>query len=214
MPEGLYAGYDVLAKRDTESWNEQTRAVIERRLAIPDRPRFFSPAEWRTLNAICARIVPQPADRPAIPVASLVDEKMHANRADGYRQAHMPRMQDAWRRALAALDEEARASRGAEFHALDPFDQDDLLRRMQAGALDHPSWDGMPPELFFRARLLRDVLHAYYSHPTAWSEIGFGGPASPRGYVRMGFNRRDPWEAAEAKGGDLAAMRRENRRVR
>jgi hypothetical protein len=30
----------------------------------------------------------------------------------------------------------------------------------------------------------------------------------------MGFNRRDPWEAAEAKGdGDEEAARRENRRV-
>ena len=42
---------------------------------------------------------------------------------------------------------------------------------------------------------------AYYSHPHAWSEIGFGGPASPRGYVRMDFDRRDPWEAAEAEPG-------------
>jgi hypothetical protein len=55
---------------------------------------------------------------------------------------------------------------------------------------------------------------AYYSHPTAWSEIGFGGPASPRGYVRMGFNRRDPWEAAEARDDDEAAAPRENKRVR
>jgi hypothetical protein len=37
----------------------------------------------------------------------------------------------------------------------------------------------------------------YYAHPQAWDEIGFGGPASPRGYVRMGFNRYDPWEAVE-----------------
>ena len=37
--------------------------------------------------------------------------------------------------------------------------------------------------------------------PTAWSEIGWGGPASPRGYVRMDFDERDPWEAAEAKDG-------------
>jgi hypothetical protein len=24
--------------------------------------------------------------------------------------------------------------------------------------------------------------------------VGFGGPASPRGYVRLGLNQRDPWE--------------------
>ena len=46
--------------------------------------------------------------------------------------------------------------------------------------------------VFFAKRLLPDVVFAYYAHPTAWNEIGFGGPASPRGYVRMGFDRRRP----------------------
>ena len=61
--------------------------------------------------------------------------------------------------------------------------------------------------------MLHDIVSAYYAHPTAWSEIGFGGPASPRGYVRMDFDRRDPWEAAEAQPGREARARRENARV-
>ena len=36
-----FPGYDVLAKRDTPSWNEQTRRAIDARLAIPHEPRFF-----------------------------------------------------------------------------------------------------------------------------------------------------------------------------
>jgi hypothetical protein len=36
-----YPGYDVLSKRWTQSWNEQTREVIDRRLAAPREPRFF-----------------------------------------------------------------------------------------------------------------------------------------------------------------------------
>ena len=71
----------------------------------------------------------------------------------------------------------------------------------------------MPPELFFAKRLLHDVVGAYYAHPAAWNEIGFGGPASPRGYVRMNFDRRDPWEAAEARPGREDEARRENARV-
>ena len=31
----LYPGYDVLSKRNTPSWNEQTRAVIDQRLKSP-----------------------------------------------------------------------------------------------------------------------------------------------------------------------------------
>jgi hypothetical protein len=196
-----YPGYDVLAKRRTPSWNDATRRVIDQRLALPRGPRFFTEDEWLTLTAICDRIVPQPKDRPPVPLAAMVDDKMASNRTDGYRDARLPKMQDAWRRGLRALDAEARARRGGRFNALDAAEQDALLTRMQRGAADNPAWDGMPGELFFKHRLLHDVVAAYYAHPTAWNEIGFGGPASPRGYVRMGFDHRDPWEAAEAKPG-------------
>ena len=30
------------------------------------------------------------------------------------------------------------------------------------------------------------MLEAFYSHPWAWNEIGFGGPAYPQGYMRLG----------------------------
>lgn len=72
----------------------------------------------------------------------------------------------------------------------------------------------MPSAEFFSLRVLHDICGAYYSHPHAWSEIGFGGPANPRGYVRMVFDRRDPWEAAESKPGHEESAQKENRRVR
>jgi len=71
----------------------------------------------------------------------------------------------------------------------------------------------MPSAIFFGKRLLPDIINAYYGHPTAWSEIGFGGPASPRGYVRMDFDRRDPWEATEAKPGQADVAARKNANV-
>jgi hypothetical protein len=212
MPD-RYPGYDVLAKRDTPSWNEQTRRVVDARLAITGEPRFLGADEFATLEAICARLVPQPPGRAPIPVAALVDCKLHLDARDGYRDARMPPLREAWRRGLAALEAEAREAHGMSFPRLDAAAQDALLRQMQQGGLAGEAWGGMPCALFFESRMLRDVVQAYYSHPTAWSEIGFGGPASPRGYVRMGFNRRDPWEAMEAHDGDAEAARRENERV-
>jgi Gluconate 2-dehydrogenase subunit 3 len=211
----LYPGYDVLAKRHTPSWNEQTRDAIERRLAIGhDRHRFFTDEEWPTLCAICGRIVPQPAEkRDPIPVPALVDDKMHNNARDGYRDASLPKMQEAWRRGIAALDEEAHARYGVRFHGLAPPEQDELLRAAGRGELKCAAWGGMPSDVFFQRRILSDLVSAYYSHPTAWNEIGWGGPASPRGYVRMDFNRRDPWEAAEAHPGHEEQARQENLRV-
>ena len=70
----------------------------------------------------------------------------------------------------------------------------------------------MPPKNFFQHRIVHDCCAAYYAHPIAWNEIGFGGPASPRGYVRLDMDKRDPWEAAEAHG-DPDKARRLNLRV-
>lgn len=213
MTDGRYPGYDVMDKRHTPSWNEQTRQVIDKRLALPREPQFFTEAEWVTLNAICGRIVPQPRDRAPIPVPTMVDHKMHTDSKDGYRNARLPPMQEAWRRGLHAMDEEARRAYGVEFHRLDAAEQDALLKRAQEGELNSPAWGDMPAKLFFKNRMVHDIIHGYYAFPAAWNEIGFGGPASPRGYVRMGFNRRDSWEAVEVKNGDVATARKENQRV-
>jgi hypothetical protein len=212
MPE-RYPGYDVLAKRDTPSWNEATRHVIDERLAINDTPQFLDAEEWRTLTAICDRIVPQAEDRAPVPIAALVDRKLANDQRDGYRQASLPPLREAWRRGLAALDAAASAKHDQRFHALAAADRDDLLKAMQQGKLNGPEWGGMPSHTFFTERVAHDILAAYYSHPTAWNKIGFGGPASPRGYVRMYFNRRDPWEAAEANPGEEAKAREANERV-
>jgi hypothetical protein len=210
MPEE-YPGYDVLAKRHTPSWNKQTRRAIDRRLAIPRSPRFFSEDEFLAIEAIARHIVPQPKHRPSIPVAALIDAKLLADMADGYRPPNLPRQQIAWRQGLRALEAEAQAAHGQSFRSLACRAQEKLLHRMEQGAMQRPEWGDMPPSVFFAQRLLHDVVLAYWSHPIAWSEIGWGGPASPRGYVRMGYDERDPWEAAEAPR-DPAAERK-NRRV-
>ena len=210
---GRYPGYDVLAKRNTPSWNQKTREVIDERLAVSRNPRFLTEDEYATLEAIAERIVPQPTNRPKIPVAALVDHKLFLNKSDGYRQAEMPREREAWRLGLRALDIEARQAFGASFRHLQPSQQDVLLTRMQHDQLHDPAWASMSAKQFFKERLGHDIVFAYYAHPTAWNEIGWGGPASPRGYVRTGYDRRDSWEAAEVKDGDVEAAFRKNRRV-
>ncbi len=214
MPD-RYPGYDVLNKRNSPSWNDQTRKVIDKRLAIAaEEHRFFSDAEWPTMRALCQRIVPQPPNRkrPA-PIAAMVDEKLFENRTDGYRDARLPSMREAWRRGLASLDAEAFRD-GRRFHELTIEEQEAILAKVQKGEAHDEAWGDMPPALFFEKRLLHDIVSAYYGHPSSWNEIGFGGPASPRGYVRMNFDRRDPWEASEARPGREDKARRENARVR
>jgi hypothetical protein len=190
--------YNVLDKWYTPSCNEQTRAVIQKRLYhVPDR-RFFTEAEWAVLWAVSNRLVPQPDRREdPVPIVPFIDAKLFKGQGNGYRYDGMPPMREAWRRGIQAIEDEARMRWGGGFRELPTNQQDAVLRAIQHNDVRSTSWRGLPPKLFFSSVLLREVVSVYYAHPAAWSEIGFGGPASPRGYVRLGFDRRDPWEALE-----------------
>ncbi len=195
-----YPGYDVLAKRDTPSWNAKTREVIAQRLATPDVPRFFSTEEWEIADAVCRRILPQAGEVDPVSLVALLDAKLLADHGDGFREASMPYMRDAWRRGLVAMDGEAKARHGGRsFAVLTDRERDTLLRSMQDGEVNGDRWAGLDAKAFFERRILVDVPALYYGHPKAWNEIGFGGPASPRGYVRLDGDRLDPWEATEAE---------------
>ena len=208
-----YPGYNVLAKWSGPSWNDKTREVITRRLSITPERRFFTRDEYATVVAIADRIIPQPTDRPPVPIAALVDRKLHEQSMDGYRAPGMPRDSEAWRLGLKAMNAEAQAAYGKRFADLPDALRDKLLRSAASGELKSPEWGDLRCDVFFKKRMGHDIVLAYYAHPTAWSEIGWGGPASPRGYVRLDFNERDPWEAAEAANGDDASVRRINRHV-
>ena len=60
-------------------------------------------------------------------------------------------------------------------------------RACSRATLDDPQWGSMAPQDFFKKRMARDIVLAYYAHPTAWSEIGWGGPASPARLCPPGF---------------------------
>jgi hypothetical protein len=213
-PPSRYPGYDVLDKRDTPSWDDVTRDVINKRMTPPAEPRFFDAVQWLAAQAICGCIVPQRHDRPQVPLAAMLDEKMHAGGGEGYRDARMPPMAEAWRIGLAALDDASRARHELPMASTVMAARIALLESAQRGELDGLAWQGMPSSLFFSERVLHDICGLYYAHPYAWSEIGFGGPANPRGYVRMYYDRRDPWEPVQATPGKEADAYRTNRRVR
>ncbi len=64
--------------------------------------------------------MPQPDDRPPIPLPAYVDAKITEHHQDGYRYATLPPQGEAWRRGLAALEAEAQDAHGTRFHAWTP----------------------------------------------------------------------------------------------
>ena len=148
-----YPTYNVLDKWDTPSWNDQTRAVVAKRLhEVPPR-RFFSEAEWDLLQAICDRLIPQP-DRPGdpVPIVPFIDEKLHENQGDGYRYESLPPQRDAWRIGLRAIDEEARAHWQRGFRELPDNLKDAVLRSVQHGDTLERSVAGHAGQAVFQER--------------------------------------------------------------
>lgn len=208
-----FPGYDVLAKRGGASWNELTRRVVDKRMALREREDVLDAEFCAVLRAVVDRIVPQPEGRVPVNAVALVLEKIAEGGENGHRHHRMPPLRQAWEQGLAAIDAEAVSRTGQPFAGLSTEQQDGVLRAVEKGETASPAWDDLPAEVFFFWRLLPDIVTAYYAHPSAWSAMGFGGPASPRGYVRMEADRRDPWEAAEARDGRLIPARIRNRYV-
>ena len=194
-PQGRsrYPDYDVLEQ--ARHWDEPTRKVVFARVDEVPPLRFFDEREAATLRAFCDVVTAQDSE-PRIPVLEMVDEKLHEGRLDGFQHADLPDDRDVWRLAARGLDDVARARGADDFAAACEEVKLQIVSAFHKGELAGGIWDRMPAAKAFGV-LMRGVLSQFYSHPWAWNEIGFGGPAYPRGYARLGIGLRESWEGEE-----------------
>ncbi|MGH2856560.1 MAG: gluconate 2-dehydrogenase subunit 3 family protein [Solirubrobacteraceae bacterium] len=197
---GRYPDYDVFVAADT--WDSATRDVVTERLAISGPLRFFTTEEEPALRAFCDVTTAQDV-QPRVPVAEMVDSKFADGRLDGYRYDNMPSDPDTWRLVLRGLDETARERHdGRPFAKLDLDDQEAIVAELAAGRLEGGAWGQLDVSRAWSV-CMRAILAAFYSHPWAWNEIGFGGPAYPRGFMRLGpISTREPFERPGATDED------------
>jgi hypothetical protein len=174
-------------------WDPATAAAVESRLGPPPSPRFFSPAEEATATALLNLILGQDTE-PRVPVTAMVDARLAAAQTDGWRYADMPEDGQAWRDTLACLDVDAQVKYAAAFAECPPADQCALIQAVQD--LGSGDWHGLPASRVW-SLWTRYACTAFYAHPWAWNEMGFPGPAYPRGYKNKGVGRREPFEQAD-----------------
>lgn len=184
---GRYPDYDVLA--EAAHWDAATRRVVLARVHVSPAIRFFSADEIPTLRAFLDTVLAQDSE-PRIPVLELVDAKLSARDFDGWRQAGMPDDAQVWKAVAAGLDEAA----GGSFAACTEPRRLELCGALSRGELHGRAWGDVDPRLAWGV-VMRIALAQFYSHPWTWNEIGFGGPAYPRGYARLGIGQSEPWEA-------------------
>jgi gluconate 2-dehydrogenase subunit 3-like protein len=191
---GRYPDYDVL--EHAAHWDQATRDAVLPRVESPPPIRFFTRIEAAALRAFCDTVTAQDSE-PRIPVLEHVDEKLAAGRLEGYQYADLPDDRETWRLAAQGLDEAARECGAASFAAASDADRTAICSAFKDGELRGGAWSQLNVARAWSV-LLRDTLSAFYAHPWAWNEIGFGGPAYPRGYSRLGVGLSESWEGEEA----------------
>ncbi len=209
--EVRFPGFDVTAQ--SRHWDGVTARVVLGRLAAPQgAPVFFTPSEAPVARALLDRLLAQD-EEPRVPVFEAVDRRLAEGRGDGYRYADMPPDPEAWRRSLAGLDADAadagdggpggggaggRGAGAVGFASLPPVVQRDLIEAVRSSS---GRWHGLPGGRVF-SLWLRYAATAFYAHPWAWNEIGFSGPAYPRGYKAMAPGALEPFEVHERDARD------------
>jgi hypothetical protein len=197
---GYYPNLNILSQQ--KFWDAKTREVILDRVQNVPLIRFFTTDEADLLVIICEHIIPQ-SDRDAahrIPIVPWIDKRLFENRHDGYRFADMPPDREAYRLGFQAIQQIAHHLHGCSFEELLSLEQDRILKTLHdcKPAAADKIWKRIPVHRFW-AMLVQDCIEAYYAHPWAWDEIGFGGPAYPRAYMRLENGLAEPWESDERR---------------
>ncbi len=188
-----FPGFDVL--QNSPHWDDATAGVVLSRLSFPPDIRFFSPSERAIAEALLAQLLHQ-LEGPTVPVVQMLDARLAEEQTDGWRYADMPHDGQAWRDTVAFLDEDATTRFDTGFATCARAQQAMLIQAVHDLASEQ--WHGLNAAHVW-SLWTRYGCTAFYSHPWAWNEIGFSGPAYPRGYKNIGIDTLEKGEVNDTR---------------
>ncbi|SEU03959.1 gluconate 2-dehydrogenase subunit 3 family protein [Hymenobacter actinosclerus] len=192
-PEGT-----VRALLETDLVTPATRDALAARQEAPTdyEPQFFDADTYRLLQAVAARIYPQPDRETPIALAPGVDARLLKGDADGWRYDSMPPDREAYRLGLGGINQAAQAQFQQSFLELDAPRQDQIMALLAAAEAPGENWRQLPQDRFFE-EMLAELTEIYYAHPLAQEEIGYVGMADVPGWQRIALNELEPREPEE-----------------
>lgn len=153
--------------------------------AASAEPVVLSAGEWKTVEAICGRIIPVDDDPGAVEAGcvNFIDKAL-ANEDEA--------LVHVYRKGLAALDGVAAAREGGPFAGLAPERQDALLGALQDGKVREWKETAVGAADFFESvrvhtviGFLADPRHGGNRDHAGWKLVGYPGPRhSAGGYTR------------------------------
>lgn len=191
MGASHYPAFDVLKEKD--AWDEYSRSIVLQRLK-PAQPTFLKEHEIRQLRAVSENLLYESRREILDFVVAHIDKQLGSPIGESERKVTVPPQDVLVRRGLEALNASTLAAAGCTFDTCAAQLQAETLQALQKGhAALPPEFADIPQKDLFK-KLLRLAVDALASHPTIWTEIGYPGPAYPRGYYRIERGVHDPWE--------------------
>lgn len=203
MAGSRYPAFDVTQHAD--AWDDHTRSIVLRRLKPSAAPSHLSGDEAEILENAVRHLLGESREQLTAFVVAHFDQKLGAKIGEAQRKTTVPPFADLLRQGLAAIDALGSARHGRGFAECSPPEQRTILADLASGNAESiPELAGLPQKELFQ-QLLSTAVEAYASHPVLWSEIGYAGPAYPRGYYRIERGLTDPWEPKAERRGAIDA---------
>lgn len=188
-----YPTYDVWEEH--QEWDSHTRKIVGLRRMPQVTYKFLKHQEAMLLQIAAGLLMDETRLEVLTFITQHIDESLASPIGESQRKSGVPEKKTLYRKGLQGIDEICQLLYQTDFMMLKKHQQESVLKRVEKGTAEMtPAWALVSQQDFF-VRLLYDVTSACYSHPLVWSDIGYGGPAYPRGYIRVEKGLVDPWEA-------------------
>ncbi|QHE51228.1 gluconate 2-dehydrogenase subunit 3 family protein [Pontibacillus sp. HMF3514] len=186
-----YPTYDVMSEKG--EWDPITQQVIQNR-THPTEGNVLTPEMKRTLQAYSKTLFPSHVGEQTLSISLILDHRLTENKLKSYPKNSLLSKEEIILYGLAHAEEECVLTDQKPFFQMS---DDERLKKIiswkhQLG--EESVWKNVSCDLFYTT-LTSELLKLIYSDPSVWSNIGYGGPAYPRGYYAYGPKQFDSWEA-------------------
>jgi hypothetical protein len=186
-----YPSYDVLTEK--ENWDTVTQQIIFER-TNPNRQTYFANEDKELLIAMLPILFPSHLGEVSLDVVTLFENRCANGKVIGYPKGSKYKKSQIIHLGLKNIRKQVYSQYETIFTKLPEELQHKFVEDMQKNIGYLNIWQDVNPQLFFKT-LLKELISIVYSDPSIWSDIGYGGPAYPRGYYAFGPEQFDSWEA-------------------
>ena len=188
-----YPSFNVLDEKD--EWDDHTQQIVTSRTHPIAGYQFLNEQEVEILRFLCSLLVNDDSPDSLEFVIGHFDQTLYSSPGEGQRKVGVPAAPELIRQGLKAIEQTSQHKYSVSFKELNTEQQKQIIQDISDARVEPTEvWNGMLQQTLFE-KLMRLTVEAYCSHPRVWSEIGYAGPAYPRGYVRTQLGQLDPWEA-------------------